>query len=89
QASLGGRGGKASSDAVFMGFDLLYLDGHDFLRTELRVRRHLLGDLISDQSGAIHFSEDIDGAPNAIFQAAKEHGLEGIVFKDRDSPYRR
>lgn len=28
QASLGGRGGKASSDAVFMAFDLLYLDGH-------------------------------------------------------------
>ncbi|UXT53233.1 ATP-dependent DNA ligase (plasmid) [Agrobacterium tumefaciens] len=88
QASLGGRGGKASSDAVFMAFDLMYLDGHDLTRTELRVRRHLLDDLISDRSGAIHFSEDIEGDPDAIFRAAEEHGLEGIIFKDRDSSYR-
>ncbi|TBB97189.1 ATP-dependent DNA ligase [Rhizobium ruizarguesonis] len=88
QASLGGRGGKRSSNAVCMAFDLLYLDGHDIRKAELRVRRHLLDDLIKDRQGAIHFSEDIEGDPDAIFRAADEHGLEGIVYKDRDRPYR-
>ncbi len=28
------------------------------------------------------------GEPEAIFAAACEHGLEGVIFKDPDSPYR-
>ncbi|XAZ26083.1 non-homologous end-joining DNA ligase (plasmid) [Sinorhizobium sp. B11] len=89
QRSLGGRGGKLpSSSAIFFAFDLLYLDGHDLRTMELSSRRHLLADLIGERAGAIRFSEELEGEPQAIFAAACEHGLEGVIFKDPDSPYR-
>lgn len=89
QASLGGRAGKKTSLAQFMAFDLLYLDGHDFQNTELRVRRHLLQDLIGDREGAaIKFSEDFDTTGEQLFQASCDHGLEGIIAKRIDSNYR-
>ena len=38
---------------------------------------------------AIHISEHIEGGYGpAIFEAACEKGLEGIISKRRDSPYR-
>lgn len=47
QRSLGGHGGKrASTEAVFFAFDLLYFDGHDLTKTELAVRQHLLADFL-------------------------------------------
>ncbi|TAU52520.1 ATP-dependent DNA ligase [Rhizobium leguminosarum] len=89
QQSLGGRGGKLkSSEALFFAFDLLYLDGHDLRDMELSSRRHLLEELLVGQEGPIRFSEEIEGDGNAIFNASCEHGLEGVIFKDPDSPYR-
>lgn len=89
QRSLGGRGGKlASSIAIFFAFDLLYLDGHDLRKMELSSRRHLLAELLGDREAQIRFSEEIDGDSDAIFEAACEHGLEGVIYKDPDSEYR-
>lgn len=90
QRSLGGRGGKrASSEAVFYAFDLLYFDGYLLTETELSVRRHLLADLLGEGThGAIRFSEEIEGDGTELLQAACELGLEGIIAKDRDSKYR-
>lgn len=90
QQSLGGRGGKRpAADAAFVAFDLLYLDGHDFQQTELSVRRHLLEGLISAAGDpAIRFSEDFEGDPDDFFDIACQHGLEGIIAKDRNSVYR-
>ena len=89
QQSLGGLKGSKSSSAQFMAFDLLYLDGHDLTRTELSVRRHILEDLIPKHEGAaIRFSEEFDATGEQLFAAACEHGLEGIIAKHRDSPYR-
>lgn len=89
QASLGGRPGKKVSNAQFMAFDLLYLDGHDLTKTELRVRRHLLEELISGRpESAIRFSESFDATGAELFQAACDHGLEGIIAKRIDSTYR-
>lgn len=89
QSSLGGRGGKKTSPAQFVAFDLLYLDGHALQDTELRVRRHLLKDLVGSSEGSpIRFSEDFAATGSEIFQAACDHGLEGIIAKRLDSPYR-
>jgi bifunctional non-homologous end joining protein LigD len=88
QQSLGGRGGKKrSSDAVFMAFDLLYFDGHDLRRSELGVRRHLLEGLVP-ADGDIRLSEEVGADGEALLRVACEHGLEGIIAKDRNSPYR-
>ncbi|WP_312407122.1 non-homologous end-joining DNA ligase [Rhizobium sp.] len=89
QKSLGGRGGKkASSEAILYAFDLMYFDGHDLTGTELSVRRHLLGDLLDGADGAIQFSEDVTGDPEDLLANACSLGLEGIIAKHRDRPYR-
>lgn len=79
---------KKVSPAQFMAFDLLYLDGHDLTKTELRVRRHLLEELIGDQEAAIRFSKAFEATGEQFFRAAREHGLEGIVAKHLYRPYR-
>ncbi|NEJ10335.1 ATP-dependent DNA ligase [Rhizobium leguminosarum] len=90
QQSLGGRGGKkSSSDAIFMAFDLLYFDGHDLRNSELSMRRHLLEDLVpAGEQGDIRLSEEIDADGDQLLASACEHGLEGIIAKRRDAPYR-
>lgn len=87
QSSLGGQSGKKASPAQFVAFDLLYLDGHDLRNTELRVRRHLLADLIGSGEGPIQFSEAFDATGAETFEAACVHGLEGIIAKHLDRPY--
>lgn len=90
QQSLGGRGGKGSSrDAIFMAFDLLYFDGHDLTGTELTSRRHLLEGLVpAGGEDAIRLSEEIEADGEQLLRIACEHDLEGIIAKDRNSPYR-
>lgn len=89
QRSLGGRGGKRSStESVFFAFDLLYFDGHNLTRTELSVRRHLLEDFLDGATGAIQLSEEVYGDGAALLANACSLGLEGIIAKHRDRPYR-
>ncbi|TBG70921.1 non-homologous end-joining DNA ligase [Rhizobium leguminosarum] len=90
QQSLGGRGGKkSSSDAIFMAFDLLYFDGHDLRKSELDMRRHLLEDLVpAGEQGDIRLSEEIEADGDQLLASACEHGLEGIIAKCRNAPYR-
>lgn len=90
QSSLGGRGGKKTSGrAVAMAFDLLYFDGHLLTAMDQDDRRRLLEDLLpGDAEGGIRLSQEIEGDGEAIFAAATEHGLEGIICKDRTKPYR-
>ncbi|MCJ9692992.1 non-homologous end-joining DNA ligase [Rhizobium sp. PRIMUS64] len=90
QQSLGGRGGKKrSSTALFMAFDLIYFDGHDLRNAELSMRRHLLEDLVpTEGKGDIRLSEEVDADGDALLRVACEHGLEGIIAKDRNSAYR-
>lgn len=90
QQSLGGRGGKKTSDnSILMAFDLLYFDGHTLLNTEQSVRRHLLEGIVpAGSSGPIRLSEEVEADGAALLAAACEHGLEGIIAKNRDSPYR-
>ena len=91
QQSLGASGKKAgnrASDAILYAFDLLYLDGHDLRGVEYRSRRHLLEDTVKAQDGAIRLSETLDADPAVLLEYACRLGLEGIVGKHRDQPYR-
>ncbi|MDP9812580.1 bifunctional non-homologous end joining protein LigD [Rhizobium tibeticum] len=89
QNSLGGRGGKLrAGNAIMFAFDLLYFDGHDIRHMELTARRYFLRSLLQHVEGAIRLSDEIDGDGREIFAAACEHGLEGIIAKYNDSPYR-
>ncbi|TAU35698.1 non-homologous end-joining DNA ligase (plasmid) [Rhizobium beringeri] len=90
QQSLSGRGGKkTSSTAIFMTFDLLYFDGHDLRNSELDMRRHLLEDLVpAGDQGDIRLSEQIEADGDQLLASSCGHGLEGIIAKRRDGPYR-
>ncbi|MGY0560387.1 DNA ligase D [Luteimonas sp. A277] len=73
----------------YVAFDLLYLDGVDLRGCELRERRALLRQLIeATGSSVLAFSEHVQGDAAAAFQASVGSGLEGIVCKRADSPYR-
>ncbi len=85
----GKAGGKLPSrNSILCAFDLLYLDGHDLRGLEYADRRHLLEDVLDEQAGAIRISEEFDGDPDAFLAHACRLGLEGIIAKHRDRPYR-
>lgn len=89
QQALGGRGGKRSAEtAMLYAFDLLYLDGHDLTRMALSERRQMLQDLLAGESGMIRLSEEIEAEGAEFLASACKFGLEGIMAKRRDAPYR-
>jgi bifunctional non-homologous end joining protein LigD len=89
QKALGGRGGKRfAREAIFYAFDLLYLDGRDLTRERLSERRRILETIVPGQDGLIRLSEEFDGDGKVLLQHACKLGLEGIIGKRRDKPYR-
>ena len=67
-------------------FDLLFLDGRSLLDEPLEERRRLLGEvLVADPR--VRLSEHVETDGLAFFEAARARGLEGIMAKDRRSPY--
>ncbi len=86
--AVGRRSGNLKSGAILYAFDLLYFDGHDLRGLEYHERRHLLESLLKGADGAIRLSEEIDADPAAMLEHACAFGLEGIIGKNRESPYR-
>ncbi len=66
-------------------FDVLYLDGRAVVNEPLERRRDWLKDAIKKDS-SYRVSEVIDDG-EALFNAAGDLGLEGIMAKDRSSKY--
>jgi bifunctional non-homologous end joining protein LigD len=71
--------------AVCYLFDCLYLDGRQITNDPVERRRAWLEDLIRPGS-AYRMSEALEDGP-ALFEAARQAGLEGIVAKERRSSY--
>ena len=67
-------------------FDLLYLDGHDLRGVALEERKRLLAEVVTP-SDRIHVSDVFTVDGNAMLEAARANGLEGIVAKARGSKY--
>src|SRR4029078_12123826 len=67
-------------------FDLLYLDGDDLRSRPLLERKELLTPLVK-QNGRVRLSEYVVEEGVALFGAATEQGLEGMIAKDGASPY--
>jgi len=69
-------------------FDLLSIGGKDVRRVPLEERRARLHQLLSGADGdLLRFSEAFDD-PEKLLAAAVKLGLEGIVSKKRNQPYR-
>jgi bifunctional non-homologous end joining protein LigD len=67
-------------------FDLLYADGYDLRQAPLTERKAFLKSILL-QDDRIRFSDDVPEQGEALFEAAREKGLEGIVAKRADSTY--
>ncbi len=76
--------------AVFLyAFDVLEIDGDDLRQEPLERRKARLEKVLARAPAGIQFNEhaaDLDGA--TVFEHACKLGLEGIVSKRRDFPYR-
>jgi bifunctional non-homologous end joining protein LigD len=68
-------------------FDLLYLNGWDLRPCALLDRKRLLTAL-SDWKGMLRYSDHLVGQAIAMYRHSCAMGLEGIVCKRANSPYR-
>ncbi|OAP38528.1 ATP-dependent DNA ligase [Sinorhizobium glycinis] len=75
-------------EIILFAFDVLYLDGCDLRRLPQRERRRLLEQVLSGQTGAVRLSEEVQADGDEFYRVACEHGLEGIIAKHREKPYR-
>ncbi|WP_234842220.1 non-homologous end-joining DNA ligase [Sinorhizobium meliloti] len=89
QRALGRLPSAVESGAIVCyAFDLLYLNGRDLRRLPLRERRRLLEPLVAGWEGAIRLSEEVQADGDEFFRVACAHGLEGIIAKHVEKPYR-
>jgi bifunctional non-homologous end joining protein LigD len=70
----------------YFAFDLLYADGYDLRKAPLIERKELLQKLLIGNE-RVHYSEHILQEGEALFEAARSKGLEGIVGKLKNSIY--
>jgi len=70
---------------VFYAFDLLYLDGRDLRGLPLIERKRLLKEVLQPND-VVRYSENFSDG-KALFEAAKQQGVEGIVGKKASSFY--
>ncbi len=84
----GGRRVAARADVpiVYYLFDLIFLDGYDLRRLPLEERKSVLQQIV-ETNQLIRYSEHFAGKGIALFEAARQQGLEGILAKKRDSLY--
>lgn len=71
---------------AYLVFDLLHLDGHDLSTLALSARRQLLEELV-EEGPAWRVTDQFDDGL-ALLDHVREAGLEGVVAKRLDSPYR-
>ena len=79
-----------SDQMIFYVFDLLYLGGYDLTKAALIHRKTLLAGCLDDvpAGGSIRYSEHIERDGEAMLRNACRLGLEGIISKRKDQPYR-
>jgi bifunctional non-homologous end joining protein LigD len=73
---------------LYHAFDLLYLDGLDLRGAPLVERKRLLAELLVGASDRMLYAEHLEGNGQEIQERACAMGLEGIVSKQQDAPYR-
>lgn len=74
-------------NALYMAFDLLWLEGKDLRALPNIERKERLRPLIP-MGSIFHFAEHITGSGEKLFRAMCNEGLEGIISKRADAPYR-
>ena len=80
---------RRHDDSTFLyAFDLIELNGDDLRRDPLQGRKASLEMILAKAGPGIRFNEHMEGDGSTVFAHACKMGLEGIVSKRKDSPYR-
>src|SRR5712692_6929546 len=83
--------GTGPGQLVYMVFDLLHLDGWDLTGARLEDRKAVLERLLASgngKSGPVRYSDHVAGDGPDFFTHGCRLGLEGVIAKRRDAPYR-
>ena len=80
------KGADRSVPIAYYVFDLLYLDGYDLTRADLERRKEVLAGILAGSS-LVRYSDHHLQQGVALYDAARQQGLEGIVAKRRNSCY--
>jgi bifunctional non-homologous end joining protein LigD len=78
---------EADGELLYYLFDILWFEGHDLRMLPLESRKEILESLQLPAPN-IRISEGIISRGKDLFRSAKKLGLEGIMAKKLDSPYR-
>jgi bifunctional non-homologous end joining protein LigD len=73
----------------YYAFDILYLNGFDLTRFPLEDRKAVLRKLVENDGGWLRYSDHIEQRGIDFFKAVSQRQLEGIVAKQRKSPYQQ
>src|SRR5262249_50709866 len=87
RSALARRNGGSGAGFLYA-FALIAVDGHALRRQPWHARRDALAKLLHGAPAGIVLSEHFDDHGAAMFRHACALGLEGIVSKRRDAPYR-
>jgi len=79
---------QGSGPLVYYAFDLLELDGEQLVELPLTQRKERLRELLDGRVRSVRLSESFDDG-QALLEAGREQGLEGIVAKRADSRYQQ
>jgi len=90
RARLGAREARRAaieSPATLYVFDLLAFGGYDLRKLPLVKRKEILRKILP-QTGPLRYSEHFEKNGEALYEQVVKLGLEGIMAKKADSPYR-
>lgn len=73
--------------AVLFVFDLLAFEGRDLRALPLVERKRLLASALP-AAGPVRFADHVEERGEELYEAVRARGLEGLVAKKADSPYR-
>src|SRR5262249_26748691 len=80
---------RRHDESIFLyAFDLIELNGDDLRHDPLKGRKETLAMILAKAGSGIRFNERMQGDGETVFHHACKLGLEGIVSKRKDSPYR-
>jgi bifunctional non-homologous end joining protein LigD len=82
--------GQRRPDLFYVAFDLLHRDGVELCGVSQRGRKEALRRLLArgPLGGPLRYGEHVEGPPAALLREACRLGLEGIVCKRADAPWR-
>jgi bifunctional non-homologous end joining protein LigD len=77
----------AAHPVTYVIYDILYMRGRSLMKEPLQRRQGRLRESVGS-SGRVYVADPVIGEGLAFFDAARDKGLEGVVAKRLDSPYR-